>query len=376
MAIHNDVALLRYSVQISDGLTQTSADGVNMAFDEKYGIMFCAYMTGLQGCYGESRGRISLSYFPASQPTNMRCLDVAEGRDVYCQNIVALGEGCVRVIYEADSRAECEHYTYYRDFNYLTGALSAPAQMMLRREDGSIVPLTTAEQFAYLERNGYHGHEFCRTEQISFGGHTIFNGGDGYHYGTVTSFLAEPILYRSSDHLATVEFFAICPYTAQYEMDYKFLNGKIYAILRVEKGDFDAICCTTSPDMGKTWTAPIELERSIGVRPRLILHNGHALIGYNVENFDTGNFPPILAPRTQIKLRLWVTEDPNDSPCVLDLHSKYGIVNICLYDIKGDAYLAYSCSEIPLECYNGMRRLRGKSAVRYLKLGELVPDEA
>ena len=65
---------------------------------------------------------------------------------------------------------------------------------------------------------------------------------------------------------------------------------------------------------------------------------------------------------------------PNESPIVLDLHSKYGIVNICLYDIKGDAYLAYSCSEIPLECYNGMRRLRGKSAVRYLKLGELVPD--
>ena len=366
-----DSDILSRSVQISDGLTQTSADGVNMAFDKKYGIMFCAYMTGMQGAYGESRGRISLSYFPAAQPTNMRALDVAVGRDVYCQNILSLGEGRVRVIYEADSRAEFEHKTYYRDFNYLTGTLSDPAVMMLRREDGTLVPLTTAEQFAYLERNGYRNHQFCRTEQISFGGHTVFDGGDGYHYGTVTSFLAEPILYRSADHLATLEFFAICPHVAQYEMDFKFLDGKIYAILRVEKGDFDAICCTTSPDMGKTWTAPIELERSVGVRPRLILHNGHVLIGYNVENFDTGNFPPILQPRTEICLRRWDTEDPNEGELVVNLHSKYGIVNICLYDIMGDCYMAYSCSEIPLECYNGMRHLRGKSAVRYLKLGEL-----
>ena len=108
------------------------------------------------------------------------------------------------------------------------------------------------------------------------------------------------------------------------------------------------------------------------MRPRLVLHNGRVLIGYNVENFDTENFPPILQPRTQIQLRLWDTQDPNESEIVVDLHSKYGIVNICLFDIKGDCYMAYSCSEIPLECYNGMRRLRGKSMVKYLKLGDLT----
>lgn len=362
---------LSRAVQVNDGLTQTSADGVNMAFDTKYGIMFCAYMTGAHGAYGESRGRISLSYFPAAQPTNLRALDVAVGDDVYCQNILSLGEGAVRVIYEKDSRAECEHYTYYRDFNYLTGVLSNPVRMNVRRADGSVVPLTTKEQFAYLEAHGFYNHEFCRTEQISFGSHTIFDGGDGYHYGVISSFLAEPILYRSADHLATLEFFAICPHVAQYEMDFKFLDGKIYAIFRTDKGEQGTIRCTTSSDGGKTWTQAYELENSIGVRPRLILHNERVLIGYNVENFETENFPPILAPRTQIQLRRWDTEDPNESEIVVDLHSKYGIVNICLVDIKGDCYMAYSCSEIPLECYNGMRRLRGKSAVKYLKLGDL-----
>ena len=362
---------LSRSVQISDGFTQTSADGVNMAFDKKYGIMFCAYMTGEHGCYGESRGRISLSYFPASQPTNLRAIDVAVGDDVYCQNIVSLGDGAVRVIYETDSRAEGTHYILYRDFNYLTGDLTAPARMNLRREDGLTVPLTTAEQFAYLERHGYHNHTFCRTEQIAFGSHTVFDGGDGCLYGAITSYLAEPILYRSADHLATLEFFAVCPYTAQYEMDYKFLDGRIYAILRTNKGEHGSICCTSSPDGGRTWTDAIALEDGVGVRPRLILHNGKVLIGYNVHNFDTENFPPILPPRTQIRLRLWDTPDPNKGALALDLHSKYGIVNICLYDIFGDCYMAYSCSEIPLECYNGMRRLRGKSAVRYIKLGNL-----
>ena len=74
---------LENSVQINDGLTQTSADGAVLAFDKKYGIMFCSYMPGRQGSYGESRGRISLSYFPATQPTNIRFVDIAEDDDIY-----------------------------------------------------------------------------------------------------------------------------------------------------------------------------------------------------------------------------------------------------------------------------------------------------
>ena len=74
-------ALLEHSVQINDGLTQTSADGAALAFDTKFGIMFCAYMPGFQGHYGESRGKVALSCFPASQPTNIRFVTVAEGED-------------------------------------------------------------------------------------------------------------------------------------------------------------------------------------------------------------------------------------------------------------------------------------------------------
>ena len=96
------------SVQINNGLTETSADGGCMAFDSKYGIMLCAYMPGRQGRYGESRGRISLSYFPASQPTNIRFVTIADGKDVYCPNILGLGDGKVRVFYECNSCSDCD----------------------------------------------------------------------------------------------------------------------------------------------------------------------------------------------------------------------------------------------------------------------------
>ncbi len=214
---------LELSTQINDGLTQTSADGASLAFDSKYGIMFCAYMSGFQCHYGESRGKIALSYFPASQPTNIRFVTIAEGDDVYCNNIWGLGNGKVRVFYEKYSRAETEHRICYKDFTFPDGTLSEEKTMMLRREDGTLVPLTIHEELHYLEARGFKNHYHNSTEEI---GHcAFFKGDDGYVYGAALSEYAEPILYRSTDDAATVEFFAVYPLPAQYEFEYRFLNG-------------------------------------------------------------------------------------------------------------------------------------------------------
>ena len=358
--------ILDRSIQISDGMTQTSADGINMVFDKKFGIMFCVYMPGFQGHYGESRGRISLTYFPASQPTNSRTIDVVCGRDVYVPNMISLGEGRVRVFYEDNSKADCDHFICYKDFDYLTGKLTEEKNVMLKRDDGKVVPLTGTEQFSYLEKSGCFNHTYKATEQISIGGHTIFCGEDGSHYGAITSYLAEPILYRSDDNLETVEFFAICPFTAQYEMDYKFLNGKIYAIFRTDK-DIDSVAFTSSDDMGKTWTEPIYFKDSIQCRPRLIVYNNNILMSYNYYNTDTKNRPAIQQGRTSIKLVYG-----EEKTVVADLYSKCGIVNVCLCDILNDVYLAYSTSELALEYQNGNPAVRGKDAIRYVKLGDLT----
>lgn len=363
-------ALLDHSVQINDGLTQTSADGASLVFDKTYGIMFCTYMPGFQGHYGESRGKIALSYFPASQPTNIRFVDVAIGNDVYCCTSVGLGDGKVRVIYEKDSRIEGDHRICYKDFNFLTQELSEEQMILLRREDGTLAPLCQSEVFAYLDSKGLHGHRYCRTEQWATTG--IFTDGQGVSYGCYTSLCAEPVLYRSRDDMATVEFFAAYPTPAEYEFVYRFLNGTIYALYRTSP-ERNSIFYTTSPDMGKSWTAPVLLEDSVSCRPAMLCYNGHILMAYNYYNPDTQNRPAIQQARTTLRFRYGESADPNRNPLVAELYRKGGMVNMGITEVLGDVYLAFSTSELALEYQNGNPKVRGKDAIRYLKLGDLTP---
>ena len=360
---------LERAVQINDGLRETSGDAPNLAFDSKYGIMFCAYMPGKHGSYGESRGRISLSYFPASQPTNIRFIDIVEGDDVYQPNILGLGDGKVRVFYEKYSREDRDHPWCYKDFDYINNKVSEENCVMIKKPDGEVVQYGHSVVFEYFEENGYNNHTYLCTEQLGFC--TPFRHDDGYVYGAFPSVMSEVALFRSNDDMATVEFFAICPYQAQYEFEYRFLDGKLHAIYRTEK-ELNSIYYTWSSDMGKTWSEPIVIEQSVSCRPRMVLSNGQIIIAYNHYNNDSGNRPTVIQGRTSIRLCLLKNENPNKNRVLAELHSKYGIVNISVVDILGDLYLAYSTSELALEYQNGTPWVRGKDGVRYLKLGDIV----
>lgn len=364
---------LENSIQINDGLTQTSADGINMAFDSKYGIMFCLYMPGHHGSYGESRGRIALTYFPASQPTNTKTIEISAGNEEYVPNLISLGDGKIRALYAKNSRSKGDHYIHYKDFDFITKTLSEESIVMVKQDDGNLVPLTSSVQFAYLDKHNCHEHVYVHTEQIAIGGHTVFDGGDGYLYGAVSSYLSEVILYRSADNLATLEFFAVYPKPAQYEFDYKILNGKLHAVYRTNK-DIDSIAYVCSDDFGKSWTDPVYFKESIQCRPRMIVYDNHILMAYNYFNSDTGNRPEIQQGRTSVKICYGEEADPNDNIVVADLYSKYGIVNICLSDVLGDIYFGYSSSVLALEYQNGNPKVRGKDSARYVKLGDLRPQ--
>ena len=366
------MSILDFSTQISNGLTETSADGASLAFDSKYGIMFCAYMPGPHGHYGESRGKIAMSYFPASQPTNIRFVTIAEGGDVYCPNIVGLGDGKVRVFYEKDSRKEGDHDYCYKDFDFLADTLSDEKRVMIKTESGEIIPHCLSAQFKYLEEKGYLNHKCVHTEEI---GHcAYFKGDDGYTYGASVSYFSEVLLYRSKDFGATVEYFAVYPLPAQYEFEYKILNGKIYAIYRTGLNE-NSIFFTSSSDMGKTWSEPIAFEGSIQCRPRILVYNGHILTACNYYNSDTKNRPEIQQGRTSVKMYYGEDPDPNKNTVVADLYSKCGIVNMCILDILNDLYFAYSTSELAMEYQNGNPKTRGKDAIRYVKLGDIIPKD-
>ena len=363
----NVVVDINNSIQINDGFTQTSADGACLHFDSKYGIMFCAYMPGQQGNYGESRNKISLSYFPASQPTNIRFIDISEGNDEYLPNILGLGDGKVRVFYEKFSREEGNHPLCYKDFDFLTNRLSEEKSVMVKALNGEIVPYSLSVVFDYLEKNGYHNHIYCKTEQI--GCCTPFRHG-GYVYGGAVSLLSEVVLFRSKDDMATLEFFSVFPKQAQYEFDYRIKDDKIYAIYRTEK-EVDSICYTFSSDMGKTWSEPIVIEGSVSCRPRMICSNEKIIIAYNHYDPNTGNRPEVQQARTTVRLNV-VENDTISNNILEEVYSKCGIVNVCIVDIFGDLYMAYSTSELALEYQNGNPKVRGKDAIRYIKLGDLT----
>lgn len=360
----NDVLAL--STQVNNGLTETSGDGATLVFDKKYGIMFCAYMPGKQGHYGESRGRIALSYFPASQPTNIRFVTVAEGDDVYCQNAHGLGDGRIRVFYEKHSKAEGDHNWCYKDYDFFTDTLSDEQIVFVKLPDGTRVPLTLSVQFKYLEERGFHSHTCLNSEQIGHCGY--FRDSDGVTYGACVSYLAEPVLFRSYDDGATIEFFAVYPKAAQYEFEYKFLGDRICAVYRTNK-DIDAIGYSFSNDNGATWSEPEFFKGSIQCRPRIINYNGTVLMSYNYFDSDSENRPAIQQGRHAVMLVYGEERLP-----VADLYSKCGIVNVSMVDILNDIYFAYSTSELALEYQNGNPMVRGKDAVRYVKLGNLIPE--
>lgn len=182
------------------------------------------------------------------------------------------------------------------------------------------------------------------------------------------------MLFRSSDDMATVEFFAIYPRQVQYEFDYRFLSGKIYAIYRTNYGK-NAILYTTSEDYGKTWTEPIAFEESIECRPRIIVHNDHILMAYNYYCDETDNRPSVIMGRTAVRMCYVDKNRPESIVQAAELQSKYGIVNICLVDILEDLYMAYSTSEVALDYQNGNKWVRGKDAIRYIRLGNLIQGE-
>ncbi|MBE6651246.1 MAG: hypothetical protein E7613_08020 [Ruminococcaceae bacterium] len=359
--------LLKLSVQVNNGLTDTSGDGATLVFDKKYGIMFCAYMPGRQGRYGESRGRIALSYFPASQPTNIRFVTIAEGDDVYCHNALGMGEGRVRVFYEKNSHAEGDHNWCYKDYDFLHDTLSEEQTVYVKHPDGEKEPLTLSVQFRYLEERGYHNHTYLKTEQIGHCGY--FRDEYSVAYGACVSYLAEPILFRSYDDGATVEFFAVYPKPAQYEFEYKLLGDRICAIYRTNK-DINAIGYSFSDDGGVNWAEPEFFKNSIQCRPRIINYDGTVLMCCNYFNDDTQNRPSIQQGRTSVCIFYGEERIP-----VADLYSKCGLVNVSLCDILNDIYFAYSTSELALEYQNGNPAVRGKDAVRYVKLGDLIPKE-
>ena len=361
-----------FSIQINDGLTQTSADGASLVYDKKYGIVYNVYMPGHQGSYGESRGRIALTFFPAAQPENQKTVIIAFGNEVYAPNAVLVSDGIVRCYYLRNSITITDHTTCYRDYSFLSNTLSDEAECQFVGNGGTVT-LNTNNILSYLESKGYSGSTADPNEPVGLMGCTIFRrDDDGCVYCSLCNSSSYPVLCRSSDGGITWIPFSVYPHLAQYEFAYIYHKGSLYALCRTDNQT--SIYYSFSHDNGTTWSEPIAVENSIQCKPRIIAFDEGILYACNIYNDDTGHRPFVQQGRTQVCL--WFDDGEGkrieEMTKVCTIHSIYGIVNICLLEILRELYMAYSTSVQAMEYQNGDKTVRGKDAIRFLKLGNIT----
>jgi len=356
--------------QISDGLTQTAACASAVVYDKQNGLVFVSYKTGLPKRYGESTGKLCLSVFPPSQPTNIRHrvidIGVGQSRGLLCTAHYLVGDGVTRMMFTT-TRGELA--TYYRDYDFMTDTVSERTEVFLRTDEGD-VRLNNATYRAYLDKLGLHVES--EAEPII---NKVCRYKDELYTAISVDATGYPILCKIEDNILVP--FAVCPEPMTYEFRYMINDSGIYGVYRVPPDDHKTghAAYTVSTDGGKTWNTRI-YQDGIQSRPDIMEYYRKPLMVYNYKSDKSiENFPPMHNFRNSIKMIY-------DGEVILDMFSKYGIVEHETISIRGDLYMAFSNCPQALSTENGAAWIedgspveQGKEAIEWMKIGYLLGNK-
>ena len=358
---------LESSAQINDGLNQTGACASAVVYDKENGIVFVSYMTGERKHYGEATGKICLSVFPPAQSGNIRhrVIDtgVGQSRGFLCTAHYLVGDRKTRIMFTT-TRGELA--AYYRDYDFETDTVSERTEVFLRTEEGN-VRIDNASYRKYLEK---HGLKVESTME------PIINKVSRYRDELYTAISIDatgyPILCKIEDNILVP--FAICPEPMTYEFRYFINDEGIFGAYRVPPDDHKTghAAYTVSADGGKSWNTQV-YQDGIQSRPDIMEYYGKPLFIYNYKSDkSTENFPDMHNFRNAIKMIY-------DEDVVLDLFSKYGVVEHESISICGDLYMAFSNCPQALSTENGKAWVedgrpveQGKEAIQWAKIGYLL----
>ena len=356
--------------QISDGLTQTAACASAVVYDKQNGLVFVSYKTGLPKRYGESTGKLCLSVFPPSQPTNIRHrvidIGVGQSRGLLCTAHYLVGDGVTRMMFTT-TRGELA--TYYRDYDFMTDTVSERTEVFLRTDEGD-VRLNNTTYRTYLDKLGLHVES--EAEPII---NKVCRYKDELYTAISVDATGYPILCKIEDNILVP--FAVCPEPMTYEFRYMINDNGIYGVYRVPPDDHKTghAAYTVSTDGGKTWNTRIYPD-GIQSRPDIMEYYGKPLMVYNYKSDKSiENFPPMHNFRNSIKMIY-------DGEVILDMFSKYGIVEHETISIRGDLYMAFSNCPQALSTENGAAWIedgrpveQGKEAIEWMKVGYLLGNK-
>ena len=357
--------------QINDGLHETAACASAAVYDKSYGLVFVSYMTGLPLRYGESTGKLCLSVFPPSEPQNIRhrILDegVGQSRGLLATAHFLIFPARTRVLF---TTTRGEKAAYMRDYDFLTDTVSPRTEVLFRTEGGD-VRLDNASYRAWLARRGY---------EVQSEMEPIINKVCAYNGAFYTAVSIDArgygILCRIEENVLVP--FAVCPEATTYEFRYVVSDDGITAVFRVPPDDHSTGHggITRSSDWGKTWQTEIH-EDGIQSRPDVSLWRGRPLIAYNYLSGKTAeHFPPMHNDRTAVRFLY-------DGGTLLELYSRYGIVEHETLSIAGDLYMVFSNCPQALSTENGAAWIeegrpveQGKEAIQWMKLDSMLPPSA
>lgn len=211
-------------------MSQLSADGSRI---------FSNYLTSRTG-YGEAHDIVALVDVPIDNPSASTNHVICHAGEKICglkvdevdSYDVFLFKGKVRCVIGINGGL-----LGWRDWNPATGEVCGEGMFKCRiYQCGATEPLTPILLTRYLNEKGFVGHAMTRTyrDQLITHSHACWVG--GAFYGTLTSSLSQPIVFRCTDG-ETLELLGVVPTLCEYECALSYLNGTFYAFGRKMPGD-------------------------------------------------------------------------------------------------------------------------------------------
>ena len=346
---------------VSDIEAFTCGSAPVLCYDPIRRTIYAPYLASRRG-FGEQHEIVALSAIPVDRPdkaANTVLLEVGKplnGVDLsqVIDPFAILVGGKVRIF------ALVNATRYYRiDFDPATGEVGSLLPVSCRLFGGERRPLDADALAAALSSFGFSGWNLS----ADAGEHLICTAkptwdGNAF-YGTVTSGLSQPVVFRCEDG-ETFDFIGAVPALAKYECQLALAGGRFFALLRGATGPDYFV----SDDGGRTFV-PVRRLGIAETRPQLMSWRGRLLLAFSLNGEKPND---VRDGRNNIHICLADPRKPGDLKEILHEVDPLGIVYFDLVDIGDGLAMIWSDSRrFPDKVIRGFRQ--GKDRLLFATVG-------
>jgi hypothetical protein len=366
-------SILDHKVCISDMETFKAAHGLLSFYDGNNNNVYALYM-GSKFRYGEMHvDDVLLTIFPLLQPFKAKTLVVVETGTPYKDSVINhpdVSTMCefhdnehgdsLRIFFTTTARNQY----YYRDFYKETETFGEIHDALLAI-NSEPVPFTLEPAKSYLEAQGGDISEVTSLIMLT---NIIYHSESGYHYGILCFNTSNPVLFRSNDNCATIEFVSILPTSCSFEACPCFVGDRLYVTIR--KGN---CFMYYTDDFGLTWNQFNIIPNDIvsQQRAKLLEYKGKLYIFHSIWN-GGGKNQIWGGGRDNVRVLSYDKETQLLTE-LLFIQDNNGIVYYDALIVADNIYFMFTNSDLFLDydIYTSTHQPQGKDIAYFVKLLEL-----